>query len=172
MQWFCDFSVYTCILLERHCCIISHIFTTVLNILLQQETRQFLGECKSRWKLVYTLLYINLFFKDFVIFQQVLGKTIKYEPYLSHSKWIWRVGEFSAIMPLRFVTDSVLFRDIAARNCLLTCPGPDRVAKIGDFGMARDIYRFVCQICIATRWQSTYSNDVSHGSPGSTGLIW
>uniref|UniRef100_A0A672IBI1 receptor protein-tyrosine kinase n=1 Tax=Salarias fasciatus TaxID=181472 RepID=A0A672IBI1_SALFA len=34
-----------------------------------------------------------------------------------------------------------VFRDIAARNCLLTCPGPDRVAKIGDFGMARDIYR-------------------------------
>lgn len=33
------------------------------------------------------------------------------------------------------------FRDIAARNCLLTCPGPERVAKIGDFGMARDIYR-------------------------------
>jgi len=35
----------------------------------------------------------------------------------------------------------VCFRDIAARNCLLTCPGPERVAKIGDFGMARDIYR-------------------------------
>lgn len=35
----------------------------------------------------------------------------------------------------------MLFRDIAARNCLLTYPGPDRVAKIGDFGMARDIYR-------------------------------
>ncbi|XP_033844609.1 ALK tyrosine kinase receptor [Periophthalmus magnuspinnatus] len=34
-----------------------------------------------------------------------------------------------------------IHRDIAARNCLLTCKGPGRVAKIGDFGMARDIYR-------------------------------
>ncbi|KAJ8796298.1 hypothetical protein J1605_018095 [Eschrichtius robustus] len=38
-----------------------------------------------------------------------------------------------------------IHRDIAARNCLLTCPGPGRVAKIGDFGMARDIYRYVAQ---------------------------
>ncbi|KAM5126916.1 ALK tyrosine kinase receptor-like, partial [Mantella aurantiaca] len=34
-----------------------------------------------------------------------------------------------------------IHRDIAARNCLLTCQGPGRIAKIGDFGMARDIYR-------------------------------
>ncbi|KAM9354884.1 ALK tyrosine kinase receptor [Pholidichthys leucotaenia] len=34
-----------------------------------------------------------------------------------------------------------IHRDLAARNCLLTCKGPGRVAKIGDFGMARDIYR-------------------------------
>uniref|UniRef100_A0ABD2WEB8 Tyrosine-protein kinase receptor n=1 Tax=Trichogramma kaykai TaxID=54128 RepID=A0ABD2WEB8_9HYME len=34
-----------------------------------------------------------------------------------------------------------IHRDIAARNCLLTCKGPGRCVKIADFGMARDIYR-------------------------------
>ncbi|XP_060072468.1 ALK tyrosine kinase receptor-like [Ylistrum balloti] len=34
-----------------------------------------------------------------------------------------------------------IHRDIAARNCLLTCKGAGRMAKIADFGMARDIYR-------------------------------
>ncbi|XP_064623025.1 ALK tyrosine kinase receptor-like isoform X3 [Lineus longissimus] len=34
-----------------------------------------------------------------------------------------------------------IHRDIAARNCLLTSKGPDRVVKIADFGMARDVYR-------------------------------
>ncbi len=52
--------------------------------------------------------------------------------------------EFNAMKKLHFIIVLVCFRDIAARNCLLTCPGPDRVAKIGDFGMARDIYRCVC----------------------------
>lgn len=37
-----------------------------------------------------------------------------------------------------FLPDS---RDIAARNCLLRCTGPSRVAKTGDFRMARGIYR-------------------------------
>ncbi|GFS52905.1 ALK tyrosine kinase receptor [Nephila pilipes] len=35
-----------------------------------------------------------------------------------------------------------IHRDIAARNCLLTTKGADRVVKIADFGMARDIYRY------------------------------
>ena len=30
---------------------------------------------------------------------------------------------------------------IFSRNCLLTMKGADRVVKIADFGMARDIYR-------------------------------
>ncbi|XP_049990043.1 leukocyte tyrosine kinase receptor isoform X3 [Alexandromys fortis] len=42
---------------------------------------------------------------------------------------------------LDFLMEALIIRDIAARNCLLSCTGPSRVAKIGDFGMARDIYR-------------------------------
>ncbi|GAB6022635.1 hypothetical protein CHUAL_006730 [Chamberlinius hualienensis] len=34
-----------------------------------------------------------------------------------------------------------IHRDIAARNCLLTSRDANRVVKIADFGMARDIYR-------------------------------
>ncbi|XP_054714385.1 leukocyte tyrosine kinase receptor-like [Uloborus diversus] len=34
-----------------------------------------------------------------------------------------------------------IHRDIAARNCLLTTKEANRVVKIADFGMARDIYR-------------------------------
>lgn len=47
----------------------------------------------------------------------------------------------------KFLADNrFIHRDIAARNCLLTKKEVGRIVKIADFGMARDIYRFVdCQ---------------------------
>lgn len=32
-------------------------------------------------------------------------------------------------------------RDLAARNCLVSCANGQRIVKIGDFGLARDIYK-------------------------------
>ncbi|XP_061188666.1 leukocyte tyrosine kinase receptor-like [Saccostrea echinata] len=48
-------------------------------------------------------------------------------------------------------------RDIAARNCLLTNLGPNRVAKLGDFGLAKDIllkdyYRKEGTALLPIRW--------------------
>lgn len=38
----------------------------------------------------------------------------------------------------------LVLRDLAARNCLVSVKGygdPERVVKIGDFGLARDVYK-------------------------------
>lgn len=48
-------------------------------------------------------------------------------------------------------------RDVAARNCLLTNLGPNRVAKLGDFGLAKDIllhdyYRKEGTALLPIRW--------------------
>ncbi|KAK0161971.1 hypothetical protein PV327_008362 [Microctonus hyperodae] len=52
------------------------------------------------------------------------------------------VGAHDVASGCKYMEDArFIHRDIAARNCLLTCKGPGRVVKIADFGMARDIYR-------------------------------
>ena len=74
-------------------------------------------------------------------------------------------------------------RDIAARNCLVSCPkdGGRRIVKIGDFGLARsldgsaDCYRKVGEGLMPVRWMSPESlNDgifTTHSDVWSFGVL-
>jgi len=48
------------------------------------------------------------------------------------------------VMDLNETIQWFVYRDIAARNCLVSVRSytdPGRVVKIGDFGLARDVYK-------------------------------
>ncbi|XP_052084676.1 leukocyte tyrosine kinase receptor-like [Mytilus californianus] len=66
-------------------------------------------------------------------------------------------------------------RDIAARNCLLTSKQTDRLVKIADFGLARDIigsnyYRKTGSAMLPVRWMSPES--FSEGMFSSKSDVW